>query len=96
MTALTLTLTLSRKWDDFLLRDFERDHSKVDFSQVIDPEWENEEETWTFEVDQPAEPKDDPAFVLSRDLDRRRRRHEHAQPERDGDCGRDIHEIGSF
>jgi hypothetical protein len=39
---------------------------------VIDPEREYEEQPWTLEWDQPAEPKDDASLVFSGDLDGRR------------------------
>ena len=58
--------------DHLLLSHFERDYPQVDFPQVIDPEREYEEQPWTLEWDQPAEPKDDASLVFSGDLDGRR------------------------
>jgi hypothetical protein len=60
--------------DHFLWRDVERDRSQVDPDHSVD-DWDQDEEAGALRFgEQPAEPEDDAAFVLSRDLDRPRPR----------------------
>jgi hypothetical protein len=74
--------------DHFLWRDVERDRSQVDPDHSVD-DWDQDEEAGALGFgEQPAEPEDDAAFVLPRDLDRRDQEQDQ-QEENDGDDDQD-------
>ena len=57
--------------DDLLRRDVQRDRAEVDLDHPVDDR-DQQEETRALRLgQQPAEPEDDPALVLARNLDRR-------------------------
>src|SRR5216683_6639250 len=83
--------------DDLLRGHFERDHAEVDLDEAIDAERDDEEQTWAFERDQAAQPKNHPALVFVRDAqagedDDEQQHHDYAQNHQRAD----VHQPPSF
>ncbi len=73
--------------DHFLRRDVQRDRAQVDLDHPVDDRDQQEEPRPLRRRQQAAEPEDDAALVLARDLDRAQREdHDEEDDDREDDC----------